>query len=77
VLPLTAVAPIDIELPVQIAVFEITAAAGKAFTVITTELDFTHPLAFVSTSPYVVVTDGETVGFEDVEVNPEGALVQE
>jgi hypothetical protein len=50
VLPDTAVAPIEIELPVQIAVLDIRAAAGKAFTVTVTELDFTQPYTLVSIS---------------------------
>ena len=48
VLPPTAVAPIDKEAPIQIAVFAITEAAGKVLTVTVTELDFTHPFELVS-----------------------------
>jgi hypothetical protein len=48
VFPATAVAPIAMESPLQMAVLEITAAKGKALTVIFTESDFTQPLAFVS-----------------------------
>jgi hypothetical protein len=48
VLPETAAAPIEIEFPIHMAVFGITAAAGSGFTVIVTELDFTQPLLFVS-----------------------------
>ena len=35
-------------LPVQMAVLEMTEAAGKGLTVIVTEFDFTHPFEFVS-----------------------------
>jgi hypothetical protein len=48
VFPDTAVAPIAMESPLQIAVLEITVAKGKAFTVILTESDFTQPLLLVS-----------------------------
>jgi hypothetical protein len=77
VLPATAVAPMALELPLHVAVLEITAAAGSAFTVIVTEFDLTQPLLFVSVRVYVVVTVGLTEGFDEVEVNPEGLLVQE
>jgi hypothetical protein len=56
-------------------VLDITAANGKAFTVMVTGFDFTQPLLFVSVSVYVVVTVGVTVGFAEVEVNPDGELV--
>jgi hypothetical protein len=71
------VAPIEIELPVQIAVLDIRAAAGKAFTVTVTELDFTQPYTLVSITWYSVVAVGETDGFAEVEVNPEGELPHE
>jgi hypothetical protein len=77
VLPVTAVPPIVSEAPVQIAVLAITAAAGSGFTVMVTGFDFTQPLLLVSVRVYVVVVDGATVGFAEVEVNPEGELVQE
>ena len=64
--------------PMQIAVLAITEAAGKAFTVMVTELDFEHPVAvMVSVRVYVVLTKGVTLGFEDVDVKPEGALTHE
>ena len=44
-LPTTATAPILIEIPLQMFVLEIVAAAGKELTVIVTELDLTHPEA--------------------------------
>ena len=73
-----AVAPMEMDAPVQIAVFAIVEAAGKAFTVTVTELDFVHPVAvIVSTSVYAVVIVGFTDGFDKVEVNPIGKLVQE
>jgi hypothetical protein len=71
----TAVAPIALELPLQMAVFEITAAAGSGFTVMVTGLDFTQPLLLVSVRVYVAVTVGVTVGFAEVEVKPDGELV--
>ena len=70
-------APIDIEEPVQIAVLDMTDAAGKGLTVIVTELDFTHPFELVSVKVYEDVEVGETVGFETVELYPETELVQE
>jgi hypothetical protein len=66
-----------LEFPLQMAVFEIIAAAGSGFTVMVTVSDFTQPLLFVSVRVYVVVTVGDTEGFDEVEVNPEGLLVQE
>ena len=45
VLPVTAAAPIEIELPEQMLVLEITAAAGNALTVMVTELDLVQPVA--------------------------------
>ena len=47
-LPETAVAPIDMEEPAQIAVLVMTEAAGSAFTVIVTEFESVHPLELVS-----------------------------
>jgi hypothetical protein len=75
VLPDTEAAPIEIELPLQIAVLDITVAKGKAFTVMVTGLDFTQPLLLVSVRVYVAVTVGVTVGFAEVEVKPDGELV--
>jgi hypothetical protein len=58
-------------------VLEITVAKGKAFTVTVTVLDFTQPVAVtVSVREYVVLTVGVTVGFAEVEVRPDGELVQ-
>jgi len=48
VLPETAVAPIDMDEPAQIAVLVITDADGSAFTVIVTEFESVHPLEPVS-----------------------------
>ena len=47
-LPLTAVIPMEMAAPVQIAVLEMTEADGKALTVILTAFVFLHPLEFVS-----------------------------
>jgi hypothetical protein len=52
------------------------AAAGKAFTVMVTEFDFTQPLELVSVTVYVVVIVGDTDGLAAVEVNPAGLLTQ-
>ena len=46
-LPATEDAPIDIEEPVQIAVFAITVAEGRGLTVMVTELDLMHPVAVI------------------------------
>ena len=77
VLPPTAVAPMDKDAPIQIAVLEITDAAGKALTVNVTELDFTHPFELVSVRVYVVETTGDAVGLETVDVKPDGTLTHE
>ena len=70
-------APIEIEAPMQILLFAIVAAAGSGFTVMVTELVLVQPVAvMVSVRVYVVVVVGDTVGLADVEVNPEGELVQ-
>ena len=42
-----------------------------------TELDFIHPFELVSVTVYIVVVVGEAVGFEEVDVNPDGELTQE
>ena len=78
-LPETAVAPIETAgSPRQIALFAITEAEGKGFTVIVTEFDLAQPVAVtVSVTVYMVVTVGLTVGFEEVELNPDGELDQE
>jgi hypothetical protein len=50
---------------------------GKGLTVINTLLDLLQPVAvIVSTTVYVVVTAGLTVGFDAVDVKPEGTDVQ-
>ena len=76
-LPITAVPPIETEVPVQIAVFEMIDADGNELTVTVTELEFTHPLEFVSVRVYDVVEVGLTDGLDDVELNPAGLLVHE
>jgi hypothetical protein len=59
-------------------VLPIRAAAGSGFTVIVTEFDLLHPVAvIVSVRVYMVVVVGDTEGFEEVELNPEGELLQE
>jgi hypothetical protein len=53
------------------------AADGKAFTVTVTLLVLVHPVAvIVSTTVYVVVTAGVTVGLAAVETKPAGEEVQ-
>ena len=47
-LPLTELAPIEADAPLQIAVLDPAEAAGNEFTVTVTELEATHPLEFVS-----------------------------
>ena len=76
-LPVTAVAPIAIEFPVQILELAIVAATGNGLTVIETVLVFTQLFEFVSVKLYVVDTVGDTEGLEAIEVNPTGVLVQE
>lgn len=66
-------APIDVELPAQIVEPVPAFAAGGVFTTTTTDDEFEHPVALiVSTSVYVVVVVGETLGFDIVEVKPAG-----
>jgi hypothetical protein len=48
VLPVTAVAPIVIDAPIQMLEFAMVAAAGNGLTVMVTELDFIQLLEFVS-----------------------------
>ena len=48
VLPLTELAPIEAEAPVQIAVLDPAEATGNEFTVTVTELEATQPLELVS-----------------------------
>ena len=77
VVPLTGAAPMAIEPPGHIALFEMTAAAGSGFTVTVTLFDLTQPVAaMVSLRVYVVLPVGETVALETLEVNPEGFEVQ-
>ena len=45
VLPATAVAPMEVEAPLQILVLEITDAAGSGLMVTVTEFDLLHPVA--------------------------------
>ena len=42
-----------------------------------TEFDFEQPLELVSVSVYAVVTMGDAVGFDNVDVKPDGTLVHE
>jgi hypothetical protein len=65
------------ELPEQIVLAEPVKADGTGFTVIVTELELIHPLAFVSVTVYVVLILGLTEGLAEVEENPEGLLVHE
>ena len=77
VLPAVVVAPIVALPPLQIVAFEPALLVGTGFTVITTVLLALHPVAIiVSTKVYVVVIVGDTEGFDVVEVNPLGLLVQ-
>ena len=64
--------------PAQSGVFEPSEGAlGLAFTVMVTFFLAVHPVVvLLSISRYMVVPDGATFGFEELEVNPEGLLVQ-
>jgi hypothetical protein len=63
--------------PEQIELEVPAAAAGNGLTVITTLFDLLQPVAvIVSTTVYVVVTVGLTVGFDTEEVKPAGTEVQ-
>ena len=64
----------DIELPIHIAVLEMTDAPGSAFTVMVNEFDFTQPFELVSVTVYVVVVTGLADGLETVELKPTGEL---
>ena len=76
--PLTAVAPSDMVVPEQMAVLAVILAEGSGLTDIFTLLKLEQPVALtVSTNVYVVVVVGLTDGLEDVELNPDGELVQE
>jgi len=77
VFPPTAVAPIVVEVPVHIALFVPAFAAGKGFTVTTTEFCLLHVVAvMVSVRVYVVVMVGETLGLAVVDVKPTGLDTQ-
>ena len=65
-LPPTALAPIDVEEPVQIVALEPADATGRLFTVTVTLLELTQPLAFASVTVYVVVDVGLAVGLDTV-----------
>ena len=69
-------APIVAEAPAQTAELVPALAAGVAFTVIVTEFVFEQLPETVSVKVYTVVTVGLTTGFEEVEVKPDGLLVQ-
>jgi hypothetical protein len=55
----------------------VIAGFGNGITVMVTELEFLQPFTPVSVSVYVVDNIGDTVGFDEVELNPDGLLVQE
>ena len=74
-LPVTEVAPIAIEFPVQILELAIVAAIGNGLTVMETVLVLTQLFEFVSVKLYVVLTVGDTEGLLVIEVNPTGVLV--
>ena len=46
-LPATAVAPMDTDVPLQILVLEMTAAAGSAYIVTVTGFDLVQPVAVI------------------------------
>ena len=76
-LPPTAVAPIKVLEPKQIALALPTAATGNGLTVTTTLCVLVHPVAvMVSATVYVVFTVGLTEGLAEVEANPAGTDVQ-
>ena len=78
VFPLTALAPMVVEVPLQIDLAEPALALGNGLTVTVTVFDLLQPVAvIVSTKVYVVVTVGLTFGLLEVEVNPEGDDVHE
>ena len=77
VLPAVAAPPMVVELPLQIVALVPAAAGGAGLTVMTTELVLLQPVAvMVCTNVYVVVTVGETLGLEAVDVKPLGLDVQ-
>jgi hypothetical protein len=60
------------------ALLDPAAATGSEFTVMVTLFDKLQPVAvIVSVKVYIVVTVGFTVELDEVEVNPDGLLVQE
>ena len=76
-LPVTKAAPICVLVFRQIALSLPATAAESGFTVTVTLCVLLQPVAvIVSTTVYVVVTVGETVGLAVVEVNPAGMDVQ-
>lgn len=76
--PAAEAEPMVVDPPAHITLFIPAVLAGNGLTVTTTVFVFTQPVAvMVSVSEYVVVTVGETVGLDDVEVKPAGDDVQE
>ena len=76
-LPGTAAAPRVVLEPKQIALSAPAAATGRRSTVTATLLLLVQPVAvIVSTTVYVVLTVGLTVGLAAVEVKPAGTEVQ-
>ena len=69
-------APILVELPLQIDFALPTVAEGNGFTVIFTESVFEQPDPAFSVNLYIVVTLGDTLGLLVEDVNPLGLLVQ-
>ena len=77
VVPATVAAPNTFELPMQILLLVPALAAGNGLTVTTREFVLEQLVAvIVSVKEYVVVTVGETDGFDNVEVKPDGDDVQ-
>ena len=75
--PATLDPPSEILPPEQIAVLAITEAEGAGFTVIETVLVLLQPVpATVSVRIYFAEDAGFTEGLDEVEVNPDGLLVQ-
>jgi hypothetical protein len=78
VFPITEVAPIEVEVPLQIVLSPPALAVGNGFTVITTVSLFIHPVeVLVTVTKYVVDAEGFTAGLALVEVNPLGEEVHE
>lgn len=75
--PVTAAAPMLVELPVQMACALPALATGSGFTVTVMLLEAEQPVALmVSVSVYVVIAVGDTVGLDEAEVKPAGLEVQ-